>query len=126
VRRAVFVDAHRTTRQNDGARSPARDLGPRRVERKQLRVDVQLAHAAGDQLRRLPAKVKDYDVVGREWLVVGRTLGWRRVERDLEVCLYLGIVGRKDAVSGIRRVPMNRLAALTSLDRSLLGYATRV
>ena len=50
------------------------DLVERRVVRQQLGVDVELADAAGDQLRELAAEVEDDDGVGlgRSSRAVGR------------------------------------------------------
>ena len=78
----------------------------------QLRVDVELAHAARDQLRGLAAEVEDDDAVGRLGLVVRRPVGRRRVERYLEICLDLGIVRRKHAMAGVGRLAVDGLAAL--------------
>ena len=84
----------------------------------QLRVDVQLAHAACDELRELAAEVEHDDAVGRLRRAVDRwagrravAFGRRRVEGDLEVRLDLGVVGREDAVAGVGRLAMDGLAA---------------
>src|SRR5207342_2368219 len=51
-------------RQDDRLRSATLDLGPRRVMGQELGVDVQLAHAPGDELGELAAEVEDDD---RRW-----------------------------------------------------------
>ena len=116
VRRAVLVDAHRAAGQDDGARLAGEDLLPRRIERDQLRVDVQLADAAGNQLRRLTAEIDDDHVVRSLRLFVLGADRWRRVERNLEICLDLGIVRGKDTVAGVGGLAMDCLAALSSVD----------
>ena len=57
-RRIVDVDAHGTAGEDDAPGAPGDDVGDRRVVRDQLRVDVQLAHAAGDELPILRAEVQ--------------------------------------------------------------------
>ena len=52
-------------------RSAALDLGPGRVVGQELRVDVQLADAARDELGELAAEVEDDDRVGLDGSVVG-------------------------------------------------------
>ena len=61
--RARFVDAGRSAGENDRRRLAGGDLTPRGVEGQQLRVDVQLADAAGDELAVLAAEVEDDDGV---------------------------------------------------------------
>ena len=95
-------------------RVAALDLGPRRVVRDQLGVDVQLADAAGDQLGELAAEVEDDDGIGLGGVgPVGRgAVRGRGVEGGLEVGLDLGVVGGEDAVAGVRRLAVDGLAAL--------------
>jgi hypothetical protein len=93
--------------------------------RQQLRVDVQLADAAADQLGGLAAEVEDDDrvrlggLVGRR-AIVGRAFGSGGVEGGLQVSLDLGVIGGEDPMSGVGRLAMDRLAAL-SFDRSSLA-----
>src|ERR1035437_3302117 len=63
MRRAFFVDAVGTARQDDGLGLAGDDLAPGGVEREQLRVDVQLANPARDQLAVLASEVQDDDGV---------------------------------------------------------------
>ena len=63
VRRALFVDAGGSAGQDDSLRLAGGDLAPRSVERKQLRVHVQLADAPGDELAVLAAEVQNHDRV---------------------------------------------------------------
>jgi len=74
--------------------------------REKLAVDVQLAHATGDQLRELAPEVQDDDRIGlgRDLL---RTLRRRRVKRLLEVRLDLGVVRGQDPMAGVRRLAMD-------------------
>ncbi len=59
--RVVLVDARRAAREDDARRlEPADDVEPH-VEGMDLAVDVELAHAPGDQLRVLRAEVEDED-----------------------------------------------------------------
>ena len=65
--------------------------------REELRVDVELADAAGDQLGKLAAEVQDGDDAGlrydgRGGRVIVRADGGRRVEGNLEIGLNLSIV----------------------------------
>ena len=123
LRSALVVHAGRTARQDDGNRLPAANLVERGVERQELRVDVELTHAAGDQLRVLAPEIEDDDGVrlrNRAPLdghlrmrCVERAAGGGRVERGLEVGLDFGIVRGKDAVSGVRGLTMNGLATLS-------------
>ena len=64
LRRVRVVDGVRAARQDDRLGLASLDLGPWGVVRDQLRVDVQLADAAGDQLGELAAEVEDDDRVG--------------------------------------------------------------
>jgi len=63
VRGAVLVDARRAARQDEGPRAAGLERVPRGVERDELRVHVELAHAPGDELRGLAAEVQDDDLV---------------------------------------------------------------
>ena len=63
--RAVVVDRVRAAGQDDRPRAAALELLERRVVGQQLGVDVQLAHAAGDQLGELAAEVQHDDRVRR-------------------------------------------------------------
>ncbi len=87
------------------------DLAPRRVVRQELGVDVQLANAAGDQLGELAAEVQDDDGVGLSRLCLG-ALGWRRVQRLLEIGLHLGIVRSQDPVARVGGLAMDRPATI--------------
>ena len=94
----------------------------------QLGVDVQLAHAAGDELRELGAEVEDRDDArlrddGGDRRVAGGAVGGGGVERDLEVGLDLGVVGGQDPVAGVGRLAVDRLAPLASA--SLVAAAGR-
>ena len=125
--------------EDDGARPAPLDLGPGGVERQQLRVDVELADAPGDQLGVLAAEVEDDDGVGlgrrrlaardaRAGNVEVGTLGRRGVEGDLEVGLDLGVVGRQDAVTGVGGLAVDGLAApagrvLVVVERAFVGLA---
>jgi len=66
----------------------------------ELAVHVQLAHATRDQLGELAPEVEDDDGIGlgRD---LGGALGWRRVERLLQVDLDLCIVRGEDSVAGV-------------------------
>src|ERR1700690_2311249 len=71
MRRACLVHARRSAREDDRSRLAGRDLTPWGVERQQLRVDVQLAHAPRDQLAVLAPEVQDDDRIhtGRDnWI----------------------------------------------------------
>ena len=60
-RRARVVDRVGAARQDDRARAATLELLVRRVVRQQLRVDVELADAPGDELRELAPEVEDDD-----------------------------------------------------------------
>ena len=117
-RGARVVDRVRAARQDDRARAAALELVEGRVERQQLRVDVELAHAAGDELGELAAEVEDDDGArggGRRAGRVGRRderSGERRLERGLEIGLDLGVVRGEDAVAGVGGLTVDGLAAL--------------
>ena len=64
-RRVRVVDRVRAAGQDDRARAAPFELLVRRVEREQLRVDIELAHAARDELGELAAEVEDDDGAGR-------------------------------------------------------------
>ena len=75
--------------------------------RQQLGVDVQLPHAAGDQLGELAAEVEDDDgvrLLGRLGLDALRR---RRVERLLEVGLDLGVVRGENPMARICRLAVD-------------------
>ena len=55
---------------------------------------------------------------GRLRIVVRRALRRRRVKRDLEIGLDLGVIGREHTVAGIGGLAVDCLAAPLSLDRS--------
>ena len=119
-RGAVVVDGVRAARQDDRPGAATLELGERGVVRQQLRVDVELADAAGDQLGELAAEVEDDDGPGRPrspvaGLVVRRAVGGRRLERGLEIGLDLGVVGGQDAMSGIGGLAVDRLAAVRGI-----------
>ena len=69
----VVVDRVRAAGQDDRARAAAFELVVRRVEREQLRVDVELADATRDELGELAAEVEDDDGAGRRAVGAGRT-----------------------------------------------------
>jgi hypothetical protein len=80
--------------------------------RQELGVDVQLAHAPRDELGELAAEVEHGDrvrLLGRLGLDALRR---RSVERLLEVCLDLGVVGCEDAVASVRGLAMDRPSSL--------------
>ena len=85
----------------------------------ELRVDVELAHAAGDELGELAAEVEHDDRSrGRSpRLSPVAAIRGRRVEGDLEVGLDLGVVRREDAVAGVGRLAMDGLAPLAPGSR---------
>jgi hypothetical protein len=80
--------------------------------RQELRIHVQLAYATRDELGELAAEVEH-----RHGVRVLRSFGldalrrWR-VERLLEVCLDLGVVGGEDPVAGVRRLAVDRAPAI--------------
>jgi hypothetical protein len=84
--------------------------------RQELREDVQLADATGDQLCVLASEVEDDDRIGRLGQLgrrlVGRSLGMGGVERLLQVRLDLGVVGREHPMAGVRRLAVDGAAAL--------------
>ncbi len=97
---------------------PPLELLERRVVGQQLRVDVQLTDATRDELRELAAEVEHDDAVGRlrraadGGPLVGIPGRGRGVERDLEVGLDLGVVGRQHAMAGVGLLAVDGLAAL--------------
>jgi len=68
--------------------------------RQELAVDVQLAHAARDQLGELASEIEDDDGVRPGRRLIGALRRWR-VERLLEVRLDLGVVGGQDPMPGV-------------------------
>ena len=100
----IVVHGHRAAGQDDGARAAAFKLFVGRVVREELAVDVQFSHPTRDELRELAAEVKDDDRTGGRGgrgLGGGSSLGGR-VERRLQVCLHLRVVGGEDPVAGVR------------------------
>ena len=71
--RALVVDRVRSARQDDRARAAAFELVVGRVEREQLRVDVELADATRDELGELAAEVEDDDGARRRGVGTGGT-----------------------------------------------------
>jgi hypothetical protein len=67
-------------------------------------------------LRSLAAEVDDDHVVRGLRLYVLGADRWRCVERNLEICLDLGVVRGKDTVAGVGGLAMDCLAALISVD----------
>src|SRR6185436_8158613 len=61
--RAGFVDGARPAGKNEAARVEGQDLLGGRIKRKELAVDLRLAHAAGDELRKLRTEVENSDCV---------------------------------------------------------------
>ena len=114
---AGVVDRVRAAGQDDRASPASFQLVVRGVEREQLRVDVELADAPGDQLRELAPEVEDDDRPpgrrrrpGRS--IVRRAVRRGRVERGLEIGLDLGVVRGEDAVAGVGGLTVDGLAAL--------------
>ena len=116
LRGTLVVDGVGAARQDDRAGPAALQLGIRSVVRKELRVDVELADAAGDELGELAAEVEDDDGVGlgRARLAAGdgaprpielRALGRPGVEGDLQVRLDLGVVRGEHAVARVGGSP---------------------
>ena len=110
------VDRHRAARQDDRPRAAALELLERGVVGQELRVDVELADAAGDELGELAAEIEDRDgavrrPVSARWAVVGGALGGGRLEGGLEVCLDLGVVRSEDSVAGVGRLAVDGLPA---------------
>ena len=115
--RVVVVHGIRAAGEDDRARTAPFQLLVGRVVRKELGIDVELAHSAGDQLGELAAEV-EHDH-GRSsggsrtrGSIVGGSVWSGRLERGLEVGLDLGVVGGEHAVAGIGRLAVDRLAAL--------------
>ena len=125
-RGVVVVDGVGTAREDDRLGRPALDLGPGRVVRQELRVDVQLPNATGDQLGELAAEVEDDDRVGLDRSVVVRSIGRWRLERRLEVGLYLRVIGGEDSVAGVRRLAVDGLAASVPSSRGLAPGAAAI
>jgi hypothetical protein len=78
--------------------------------RQELRVDVQLPDATGDELGELAPEVQDDDRVRFGWRAIS-SFGRRRVERLLQIGLDLGIVRRQHAMAGVRSLAMDCSAA---------------
>ena len=106
------VHGVRAAGQDDRRRATPFEVGQRRVVREELGVDVQLPDAAGDQLGELAPEVEDDHraVIRGGRPVGGCALGGRCVERRLEVRLDLGVVRGEDAMAGVRRLAVDRLA----------------
>ena len=126
---ARVVDRIRAARQDDRPGAAPFELGVRRVVGQQLRVDVELADAPGDELCELAAEIEDDDGlavvgVGRGGAIRGRTVGGGRLERGLEVGLDLGVVRGKHPVAGVAlarrgwscRAPPTRVSPPRSID----------
>ena len=115
---ARVVDGVGAAGEDDALGAPIDDRPERGVVRHQLRVDVQLAHAARDELGELAAEVEHDHAVGRfrgdedRGPVVRGTVGRRRVERDLQVGLHLRVIRREDPVAGVGERAVHGLAAL--------------
>ena len=115
---SCVVHGHRAAREDDGAHAAAFELGHRRVVGQELGVDVQLAHATRDQLGELAAEVEDGDGRGPgrgrgdRRPVLGCARRRRRVERNLEIGLDLGVVGCEHPVAGVGRLTVDGLPAL--------------
>ena len=114
-RRIGVVDRVPAAGQDDRPGAASLDLLVRRVVRQELRVDVELADAAGDQLGELAAEVEDDDRAGFGGRgagrpVVARAIRGRGLERGLEVRLDLGIVGGEDPMPGVGRFAVDGLA----------------
>ena len=128
-RSARVVDRVRAAGQDDRPGAAPFQLGIRRVVRQQLRVDVELAHAARDELGELAAEVEDDDGlavvgVGRGGTIGGRAIRGGRLERGLEVGLDLGVVRGKDPVAGVRGLAVDGLAAPRRRGCVLLAQST--
>ncbi len=114
---ARVIDRVRAARQDDRARPATLQFRVRRVVRKQLRVDIEFAHAPCDQLRELAPEIEDDHgfalvvSIGRSGAIVRGALRGRRLERRLEVGLDLGVIGCQDAVAGVGGFAMDGLAA---------------
>ena len=80
--------------------------------RQQLGVDVQLAHAASDELGVLATEIEDDDGVRSGLDAVRGAIRGSDMERRLEICLDLGVVRGQDPVTGIGRLAMDRAPAL--------------
>ena len=80
--------------------------------REQLRIDVQLADSARDELRVLAPEIEDQDGIGSGFDAVRKAVRCRDAERRLEIRLDLGIVGGEDAMTGIGRLAVDRAPAL--------------
>ncbi len=115
------VHRRRPPGQDHGRHPSALELGHRRVVRQQLGVDVQLAHAASDELRELAAEVQDGDGVGSLGSLGLDALWRRRVERLFEIGLDLGIVGGEDAVARVGRLAVHRAPALDGAPFLVVG-----
>src|SRR5581483_8351446 len=64
---ALLIDAGRPARQDEAARLAGHQCLDRRIERHDLAVDVALAHAPGDQLGVLRAKIQNEDEFARRF-----------------------------------------------------------
>jgi hypothetical protein len=120
----LVVDGVRAAAEDDGLRAAPLQLIEWGVVRQQLGVDVELAHAAGDELGELAAEVEHDHRSGRDrrraaGAIVWGAVGSRRLERGLEVRLDLGIVGSEDAVARVGRLAVDRLAAVARAEPPL-------
>ena len=126
---ARVVDRVRAAGQDDRPGAAPFQLGVRRVVGQQLRVDIELADAARDELGELAAEVEDDDGlavvgVGRGGAIGGRAIRGGRLERGLEVGLDLGVVRGKDPVAGVRGLAVDGLAAPRRRGCVLLAQST--
>src|SRR5450830_675069 len=104
VGRAFLVDAGRPAGQDYGLGLAGCDLTPWSVEGKQLRVDVEIAHAAGYEAAVLAAEVKDDDCV--------------------DVCATGPLVGRHGSIRHVS-VAQHRPPLLSPLSLAAQGRADR-
>ena len=110
----LVVHRHRAAGQDDRARPAPFEFGIRRVVRQELGIDVELANPSGDQLGELAPEIEDdHRTGGRRGGIAGRAVRRGGVERCLEICLDLGVIGGEDAVTGVRRLPVDGLATIT-------------
>src|SRR4029079_10521828 len=114
LRRVRVVDGVRAAGEDDRLRVAALDLRPRRVVGDELGVDVELADPPGDQLGELAAEVEDDDRIGLADIgpIIRGPGRSGRLEGRLEIRLDLGVVRSEDAMTGVRRLAVDRLAAL--------------
>ena len=112
------------------ARVPRRSSSSGRVVGQELRIDVQLADAARDELGELAAEIEDGHGAGcrrdrADGAIVRRPVGGRGVQRGLEIGLHLGVVGGQDAMARVGRLAVDRLASRLWLVGRPPGRRTR-